>query len=201
MRPQKLTSWFWNALDSLEQPLFTADLKHAEPGSYDFGWVDQSKYKGQITYVPADNSSGYWGTQVGGFAVGKNGRFSGSSFAAVLGRCSLFAIGVKGVGLCRDVSLTRVLDTATSFFMISDDILTAYYSQVPGSENSDDDGGYVYPCNVTLPSISFRIGGHEAVIPGDGLTFEDLGDGSTFHLLVCPASLVLLQAQNVECSH
>jgi Eukaryotic aspartyl protease len=102
MQPQKLTPWFWNAVESLEQPLFTVDLKHAEPGSYDFGWVDQNKYKGQITYVPADNSSGLWGIQVGGFAVGEKGQFSASPFAAVLGKSILHILfllrGRRGSG-------------------------------------------------------------------------------------------------------
>lgn len=59
--PKKQSTFFDNALPDLEEPVFTADLKHSEPGSYDFGIIDSSKYSGDITYTDVDNSKGFWG--------------------------------------------------------------------------------------------------------------------------------------------
>ncbi|KAH0537863.1 hypothetical protein GP486_008809, partial [Trichoglossum hirsutum] len=73
--------------------------------------------------------------------------------------------------------------TAASFLIVDDDILNAYYGKVPGSESSDDAGGYIFPCNATLPSISFKLGGHKVKIPGSTMMFEDLGDNICFGAL------------------
>ncbi|KAK6523189.1 Type I transmembrane sorting receptor [Orbilia ellipsospora] len=58
--PKKQKTFFENAMSSLPQSVFTADLKHNTPGSYDFGFIDQSKYSGEITWVDIDNSQGFW---------------------------------------------------------------------------------------------------------------------------------------------
>jgi aspergillopepsin I len=52
--PQPQTTFFDTAINEgvLEAPVFTADLKKGAPGSYDFGFIDLSKYYGDITWVP-----------------------------------------------------------------------------------------------------------------------------------------------------
>jgi aspergillopepsin I len=54
VQPQSVTTFFQNAiaLGVLQEPVFTADLKKGAPGSYDFGFIDPTKYNGDITYVP-----------------------------------------------------------------------------------------------------------------------------------------------------
>ncbi|KAI5307596.1 Type I transmembrane sorting receptor, partial [Ascosphaera atra] len=47
----KQKNFFANIIDELEEPVFTASLKHNAPGSYDFGFIDKSKYTGEIKYV------------------------------------------------------------------------------------------------------------------------------------------------------
>jgi aspergillopepsin I len=51
-RPQK--TFLQNALDqgAIEDAVFTADLKRGTPGSYDFGFIDPTKYIEPITWVP-----------------------------------------------------------------------------------------------------------------------------------------------------
>ena len=75
----------------LEQPLFTADLHDdGQPGTFDFGFIDSSKFKGQLSYIPADLSQGYWGTQVTNFQI--DGKPTGSAIQpmfTILGKPSL----------------------------------------------------------------------------------------------------------------
>jgi aspergillopepsin I len=50
-----------NAINqSLSSPLFTANLNHNAPGSYNFGFIDDSEYNGTITYTGVDDLQGFW---------------------------------------------------------------------------------------------------------------------------------------------
>ncbi|KAF3911105.1 Penicillopepsin [Arthrobotrys entomopaga] len=48
VRPTRVKTFFENAMSSLQSGLFTAYLRHAAQGSYDFGYIDNSKYNGTI---------------------------------------------------------------------------------------------------------------------------------------------------------
>ena len=50
--------------------MFAACLKHNAPGTYDFGFIDSSKYTGSLQYTDVDNSLGYWMFTANGYAVG-----------------------------------------------------------------------------------------------------------------------------------
>ncbi|KAI2642667.1 aspartic peptidase domain-containing protein [Xylaria nigripes] len=58
--PKQEKTWFENALDFLDAPVWTADLKYHAPGTYDFGFIDSSKYHGEISYVNVNNIGGFW---------------------------------------------------------------------------------------------------------------------------------------------
>lgn len=49
--PNKCKTFMDNIAGDLEEPLFTASLKYQAAGSYDFGYIDPSKYTGSITYA------------------------------------------------------------------------------------------------------------------------------------------------------
>jgi aspergillopepsin I len=51
---QDQASIMWNLFAELDQPLFTADLQKGKPGSYDFGFIDDTKYTGKIVNVPSN---------------------------------------------------------------------------------------------------------------------------------------------------
>ena len=57
-------------MPSLEQPLFTAVLKRAEKGSYEFGAVDESKFRGPLHYVPINPDNGWWQFDSPGVVIG-----------------------------------------------------------------------------------------------------------------------------------
>jgi hypothetical protein len=52
VQPITQNTFLENAINGGLQPIFTADLKKGAPGSYDFGFVDSTKYNGAITTVP-----------------------------------------------------------------------------------------------------------------------------------------------------
>ena len=58
--PNKEPSFFENLLGSLQAPLFTANLKQDTAGNYQFGYIDNTAYSGELHYTPVNNSQGYW---------------------------------------------------------------------------------------------------------------------------------------------
>ncbi|TQS31809.1 hypothetical protein Golomagni_07903, partial [Golovinomyces magnicellulatus] len=73
VKPTKQKTWFDNISGSLDAPLFVADLKHNEPGSYIFGAIPSEASK--VLYAPVDDSQGFWS-----FETSVKG---GSSFSAI----------------------------------------------------------------------------------------------------------------------
>lgn len=58
--PQK--TFFDTVKSSLAKQLFAVNLKYHAAGTYDFGFIDSTKYTGAITYVNVDSSQGFWGS-------------------------------------------------------------------------------------------------------------------------------------------
>ena len=143
--PTQQKTFFTNAEALLETPLFTANLKKGEPGNYNFGYIDNSEYTGQISYTDVDNSQGFWGYTTDSYTVGSGSPVTGS--------------------------IQSIADTGTTLLLVDDSIVSAYYAQVQGSSNSQSDGGYVVPCSATLPDISFTIGSYTGTIPGSYINY------------------------------
>lgn len=145
VQPQKQKTFFENIMNDLEQPLFTADLEENNSGTYEFGKIDSSKYSGSIHYSPVDNSQGWWQIQSGSFAVG----------------------GTQHD--CNGCNPT-IVDTGTSLLILDDQIVQAYYSQIPGATFSRNAGGYIYSCSITPPDFGMAIGtGYTATIKGSDM--------------------------------
>lgn len=153
MSPTKQLTFFDNAKPSLSAPLFTVDLKKGAPGSYSFGFIDDSKYNGAITYVPVDSSRNFWEFTGNGYAIG-NGSF-------------------------RSQSIDAIADTGTTLLYLPAGIVTAYYSNVPTASYSAAQGGYVFPCGAALPSITLGISTYRAIVPGNFGEYAPLDDTST----------------------
>lgn len=154
VRPTKQKTFFDNVMPSLAQPVFTADLKHATAGSYEFGNIDSSKFSGSLTYTPVDTSQGFWQFTSDRFSVnGQEQRNPGASPA--------------------------IADTGTSLMLVDDAVAQAYYSQVDGAQNDPNVGGYTFPCSSTLPDFAVGVGSsYMAVIPGSGINFAPVDSRS-----------------------
>lgn len=122
-------------------------------GSYDFGFIDEAKYTGNITYVPVNPYPGYWTFSASGYGIGTD------DFV--------------------DSPIEGIADTGTSLLYLPTAIVTAYYSQVQGATNSFIYGGYVVPCSATLPSFTFGIGEARLTIPPSYMSYGPVAEGSS----------------------
>jgi aspergillopepsin I len=153
VKPTKQKTFFDNAISTLGSPVFTADLKHQKPGTYNFGYIDSSAYTGKIGYAPVDSSEGFWDFTASGYAVG----------SAALNRSPIDGIA----------------DTGTTLLLLPDDINSAYYAKVSGAKYSSSYGGYVFSCSATLPNFSFAVGGVTITIPGSYINYAPVTEGSS----------------------
>lgn len=151
--PQSQNTWFDTVKSSLPQQLFAVTLKYQQPGTYDFGFIDSSKYEGPLTYTAVDNSQGFWSFTADGYSVA----------------------GTQTSG-----SLKAIADTGTSLILVADDVVSAYYAKITGSSNSNTAGGYVFPCSNTLPDFGLLIGGQTFTVPGKYINYAPNGDGTCY---------------------
>ncbi|MCJ1389775.1 Type I transmembrane sorting receptor [Xylographa bjoerkii] len=140
--PQK--TFFTNVKPSLAAPLFTADLYHDQPGTFDFGTIDSTKYTGGITYVPVNNSQGFWGVTSSSYGIGSSSNMV-------------------------EKKIDAIVDTGTTLLLVPQEVLDAYYKKVKGSKNSDADGGYIFPCDATLPDFYIGMGNYTAMVPASAI--------------------------------
>ncbi|PWY77591.1 aspergillopepsin I precursor [Aspergillus eucalypticola CBS 122712] len=153
VQPKAQTTFFDTVKSQLDSPLFAVQLKHDAPGVYDFGYIDDSKYTGSITYTDADSSQGYWGFSTDGYSIG-DGSSSSSGFSAIA-------------------------DTGTTLILLDDEIVSAYYKQVSGAQESYEAGGYVFSCSTDLPDFTVVIGDYKAVVPGKYINYAPVSTGSS----------------------
>ncbi|KAL8641185.1 MAG: hypothetical protein Q9228_001981 [Teloschistes exilis] len=116
VQPVKQKTFFSNAKASLSAPLFTANLKKGQPGTYTFGYIDAAQHSGGITYVPVNTANGFWEFTSNGYAVG-SGAFVSSS-------------------------IDSIADTGTTLLYLPSSVVTAYYSKVSGASLTLGIGSY-----------------------------------------------------------
>ena len=85
VRPGPQLTFFDTVKAQLDQPLFAVALKHGAPGVFDFGYTDNQKYKGDITYTDVDSSEGSWQFQADAYTIG-NGQPTQRSLSGVAGK-------------------------------------------------------------------------------------------------------------------
>lgn len=140
-RPTQQRTYIDNIKDSLEAPLFTANLRNRRPGNYNFGYINQSEHTGDITYAAVNRNSPLWEVAVNGYRIGNTRSI-------------------------RVVPLNAIVDTGTSLLLLPDDIVQDYYSRVPGAGLDANLGIITFPCSVRPPDFYFFIGPHRGRIPG-----------------------------------
>jgi aspergillopepsin I len=139
VKPKQQLTFLDSVKPQLALPLVAADLKHLEPGSYDFGYLDFTKYKAPIAYTPVQLSYrrsangqgfyGYWNFSTTSYQVGSSAPKNTTRFG--------------------------IADTGTTLLYLDQDIVEDYYSQVLAAEYVDMLGAYVFPCTDTLPEYTF----------------------------------------------
>ncbi|RIB20330.1 aspartic peptidase domain-containing protein [Gigaspora rosea] len=109
-------------------PIFSFHFQHVnasgDKGTFTLGSVDESKFKGNITFTPVINS------------VANNGSWVISLKGANVNNNSL------------EFSRKAIIDTGTTLLIIPDDDAEAIFNQIPGSQ-FDPDSAYIIPCNTS----------------------------------------------------
>lgn len=157
--PKQVATFFENAIPTLAAPLFTANLKKGEPGNYNFGYIDSSEYTGSITYTAVNTANGFW-------------EFTGTGYAV-------------GSGSFVSTSIDAIADTGTTLLYLPAAAVKAYYAKVSGATNSASQGGYIFPCSATLPSITLGIGSYRAVVPGSYINYAPATGSGKFPPCLC----------------
>ncbi|GAM83863.1 hypothetical protein ANO11243_018530 [Dothideomycetidae sp. 11243] len=152
--PDQATTFFDTVSSSLASALFTARLKKGEPGTYDFGYIDSSKYTGSLSYTPVDNSQGFWGFTPDSYTVGTTA-------------------GQATIG-------SAIADTGTTLMLLGDDVVSDYYSQVSGAQNDQSAGGYTFDCSADLPDFILSVGGGTVTVPGSYINFQTASGNTCF---------------------
>ncbi|RDL31972.1 Acid protease [Venustampulla echinocandica] len=153
VKPQKQKTFFDNVMPSLAEPVFTADLRKAAVGAYEFGRIDTARFNGSLTWTPVNTTQGFWQVTSQKFQVG-----------------SRTAITVPGA--------QAIADTGTTLMLVNDAVVNAYYSQVSGAVK--ETSGVVFPCNAKLPDLSVDINGaYMAVVKGSDINFAPADNTGT----------------------
>jgi hypothetical protein len=153
IRPARQESFFFQFIDSLERPLFTVDINHDQTGAFEFGYIDEAKYTGEIQYTPVMNNLGSWRFMSAGYKIGE--KFYPLSHAAIA-------------------------DTGTTALVMNRETVDAYYGSVPGSFWSDTERTYHYPCNSTLQPFALELGnGNFVAIPPADMNYGTLADDNS----------------------
>ena len=154
VKPTQQKTFFDNIGPSLAEPILTANLKHATAGAYEFGKVDSTQFQGDLQWTDVDAASGFW-------------QFASSSFS----------VGNGAVQQNTDNS-PAIADTGTSLLLVDDAVINGYYSQVPGAQLSEQEGGVVFPCGTDLPDLHLAMGpSYMALIPGSVLNYAQIPAG------------------------
>ncbi|ROV94999.1 hypothetical protein VMCG_08317 [Cytospora schulzeri] len=144
--PTKQKTFFEAAKDQLASYLFTVDLKAGEPGTYNFGYIDDKAYTGDISYTPVDTSNGWWKFSTTGYQVGDQEY--------------------------QTEPISGIADTGTTLMLLPTDVTVAYYQSVPDAKYDQTQGGYVFPCDADLPDFSFGVGENTIVVPGSFINYS-----------------------------
>lgn len=149
VKPEKQRTFFDNIQSSLAEPVFTANLRHATVGSYEFGKIDASKFQGSLSFTPVDSSRGFWQFESKSFAVG-DGQTQTNAAAS-----------------------PAIADTGTSLMLVDDAVVQAYWSQVDGANKDKTLQAIVFPCDAQLPDFHVALGSeYMAKIPGPLMNFS-----------------------------
>lgn len=148
VEPTPAKTFFDNVIPTLKLPLFAVNFNPTTPNnlSYDFGYIDQNKYSGTLSYIdifpPYDDNNdspnpGYW-------------MFKSSNYKFGDGAPISFDGGAINV----------IADTGTTLMYLTDEMVNAYYQTIPGAAYDVPNGLWVYPCSQTnnVQTISLNAG-------------------------------------------
>lgn len=153
VRPTPQRTYIHNIKDNLAQPLFTANLQRQAPGSYNFGYIDDSQYKGTITYTPVEPTFPLWMISTTGYRIAKTSH---------------------------NERINSIVDTGTSLLLLPETVVSSYYAKVRGSSVHPQLGMRLVPCNADLPDFYLTIGSYRGRVPGSYMNYGRISGNSCF---------------------
>ncbi|OAQ76682.1 endothiapepsin precursor [Purpureocillium lilacinum] len=75
---------------------------------------------------------------------------------------------------------TAIADTGTTLLLAGDDLVQAYYQNVPGATNDQQQGGYIFDCSTKLPDFTFTVGDGKITVPGTLINYAQATGGKCF---------------------
>lgn len=155
VKPQQQKTFFDNVMPTLAQPVFTADLRKAAVGSYEFGNIDATKFNGTMAWIPVNTTQGFWQFSSTKFAVGTGAAQAGNPVGQA------------------------IADTGTTLIIADPTVVNGYYSQIPSAQNNAQVGGITVDCNAQLPDLMLDVGGgYMARVRGDDINFAQVQGNS-----------------------
>ena len=149
VRPTRQKTYIENIQNSLSSPIFTANLQKEKPGTYQFGYIDDTAFTGSIQYTPVTKGSVFWQFTSSGYQV--------------------------GTGTFKKTSIPAIVDTGTTLLLVPSSIVKAYYSGVKGAYFDPYEGMYTFPCSASLPNFTFGVGSYRGVVPGSYINYGNAG--------------------------
>lgn len=180
VQPQQQKTFFDNVKSSLAEPLFTADLRAGANGAYEFGHIDTTKFTGDLTFVDIDNSQGFW-------------QFTSDKFAVDGKKAQTSVAGNQAIA-----------DTGTTLLLADPAVAVAYYSQIDGAQNDQQQGGFTIPCASKLPDLQLAVGDAMATVKGSDLSFAPVdaaGKSKFIMFMFFPSPFPLLHFVSHQTCH
>lgn len=169
VKPQQQKTFFDNVMPSLAMPVFTADLRKAAVGSYEFGNIDATKFNGTMAWIPVNTTQGFWQFASTKFAVGTGAPQAGNPIGQA------------------------IADTGTTLIIADPTVVNGYYSQVPSAQNNAQVGGITVDCNAQLPDLMLAVGdNYMARVKGSDINFAQVQGNSKPHSNRCCPQIHML---------
>jgi aspergillopepsin I len=155
IKPTSQKTWFDNIRPQLAAPVFTCTLKRRAVGTYDFGYIDKGKYRGEIMWAPIGGAKGFWDFTTTAFQVGS--------------------------GPVQQYNVSAIADTGTSLWYMPRTVVDAYWESVTGAAYNQLQGGWVFPCSGQLPDISLTVApGSKVTVPGANMNYQQISITTCF---------------------
>ncbi|KAI2631739.1 secreted aspartic proteinase precursor [Xylaria nigripes] len=149
--------------DALSEPLFTVDFRHnSSEGSFNFGYIDDKLHDSDIMYANVDTSEGYWSVQN-----------------------TAFGIGGENLTYSYMNPKTVIVDTGTTLLFAPDASVDTYFAKIPGANYSEEQYGYLVPCDAHLPDFLWELADDagnvvKGAVPGPYLIYSHTTDEMCF---------------------
>ncbi|KAH7143074.1 aspartic peptidase domain-containing protein [Fusarium sp. MPI-SDFR-AT-0072] len=145
----------------LDDPVFTVDMRRNATGRFDFGYIDESRAKDNISWMATREDSPHWDVTFDTTAwTGLRQVWMGHTFEATI-------------------------DTGTTLLFLPGDLASMYWYDVPGMRVDPRLGdSFTFPCKFSndLPDLMFKVPGTEHIlnIPGPYLSYSTTDNDSDY---------------------